>query len=144
MQHVYWPELDQSDDLSPELAARYLQLIGVLRWVVELRRIDISTEVAVMSQYLELSLLEHLRCLYHMFEYLMKNEVSMVFFGPFQPKFDESTFVSGNTGRTYMGALRRILLRGFQTHWVRFHIWRVFLMLIMLVTLLLGVCTQVS
>ena len=140
----YRMDLEQRDDMIPEIASRYLQLVGILRWAVDLGHIGIFTEVAVMSKYLELLPLEHLRCLYHMFEYLMKNEVSMVFFGPFQPKSDESTFVSGNTGRTYMGALRRSLLRGFQTHWVRFHIWRVFLMLIMLVTLLLGVCTQVS
>ena len=122
LQNGYWLDLEQSDDLSPDLAARYLQLIGVLRWVVELRRIDISTEVAVMSKYLDLLPLEHLRCLYHMFEYLMKNEVSMVVFSPFQPKVDEDTFVSEKTGRTYLGAFRLSFLRGCQIRWVRVHI----------------------
>jgi hypothetical protein len=47
----YCNELEQSDELSPELAPRYLQLIRILRWAMELGRIGISTEVAVMSQY---------------------------------------------------------------------------------------------
>ena len=47
----YRTELEQSDELSPELASRYLQLIGILRWAMELGHIEISTEVAVMPQY---------------------------------------------------------------------------------------------
>ena len=35
--------------------------------------------------------------LYHMFEYLRNNEMSRVVFDTFQPKFDESEFVSGMT-----------------------------------------------
>ena len=30
LQNLYWPELGQSDELIPELASRYLQLIGIL------------------------------------------------------------------------------------------------------------------
>ena len=44
----YWPELEESDELIPELASHYLQLIGILLWSVEIRRIDIFTEVSIM------------------------------------------------------------------------------------------------
>ena len=47
----YRPELEQSDELGTELMSRYLQLIGILRWSVELECIDIFCEVAMMSQY---------------------------------------------------------------------------------------------
>ena len=42
--------LEQSDEFILELASRCLQLIGILRCILELRRIDIFTEVEVMSQ----------------------------------------------------------------------------------------------
>jgi hypothetical protein len=41
----YTPELDESPDLDP-IKAKFLQShIGILRWCVELGRIDIMTEV---------------------------------------------------------------------------------------------------
>ena len=43
LSNVYWPELEQSDEPILELESRYLQLIGILNWVVELRSIDIFT-----------------------------------------------------------------------------------------------------
>lgn len=37
----YRPEIDQSDELEPGLAGYYQSLIGILRWMVELGRVDI-------------------------------------------------------------------------------------------------------
>lgn len=39
----YAPELDQSPELDPPLASYYQSQIGILRWMVELGRIDIQT-----------------------------------------------------------------------------------------------------
>ena len=47
-QDGYLPELEQRNELIPELASSYLQFIGILRWEVELGRIDIFTEVALI------------------------------------------------------------------------------------------------
>ena len=69
----YQPDLEQSDELGPDLASRYLQLIGILRWAVEIGRIDIYAEVAVMSQYSALPRLGHLVGLYHVFAYLIRH-----------------------------------------------------------------------
>jgi hypothetical protein len=40
------PELDTSDPLDPEASSFYQHLIGVMRWMVELGRVDIATEVS--------------------------------------------------------------------------------------------------
>jgi Reverse transcriptase (RNA-dependent DNA polymerase) len=45
----YRPETDVSAELDSEQASRYWQLIGILRWAIELGRIDIYYEVAIMS-----------------------------------------------------------------------------------------------
>ena len=47
----YKPELDVTDECDAEHHSRYQQLIGILRWAIELGRIDIQIEVALMSQY---------------------------------------------------------------------------------------------
>ena len=54
MRATYWPELDVSPELSAELASNYQSLIGVLRWIVELGRVDICLEVSLLSSHLAL------------------------------------------------------------------------------------------
>ena len=49
---TYRPELDTTDELGDELSSRYLQLIGVLRWAVELGSSNIYYEVSVLLQHL--------------------------------------------------------------------------------------------
>lgn len=89
----YRPELDTSDELPSELASRYSQLIGVLRWMVELGRIDVYYEVSLLSQYLALPRYGHLEAVYHIFAYLMKHEKSRIIFDPTEPSIDVNLFV---------------------------------------------------
>lgn len=70
----YRPELDNSEELGPELASRYLQLIGIARWAIELGALDFYLEVALMSHHQALPRKGHLEALYHMFAYI-KNMV---------------------------------------------------------------------
>ena len=46
----YKPEWDVTEELDPELASRYLQLIRICRWAVEIRQVDIFLEVSLSSQ----------------------------------------------------------------------------------------------
>jgi hypothetical protein len=88
----YRPELDVTDELDPDLLSRYSQLIGILRWMVELGRIDIYHEVSVLSQYLVLLRQGHLEAVYHIFAYLHKHEKSSIVFDPADPYFDPVMF----------------------------------------------------
>ena len=64
----YHPELDTSKELDdPNI---YQQLIGILRWACELGRIDILTEVSVMSQHMCNPREGHLAGVFHIFAYL--------------------------------------------------------------------------
>jgi hypothetical protein len=61
-------------------ASYYHTLIGVLRWIVELGRIDIDVEVSMMSSHLALPREGHLKELYHIFAYLkVRSNAEMVF-----------------------------------------------------------------
>ena len=55
------------------MISRYLQLIGICRWAVELGRIDIFLEVSLLSQYQASPRLGHLEVLYNVFAYLRKH-----------------------------------------------------------------------
>ena len=66
----YRPEVDISEALGEELQSRYLQLIGILRWAIELGRIDIITEVSVLSQHQCNPREGQLNALYRIFWYL--------------------------------------------------------------------------
>jgi hypothetical protein len=56
----YRPELDQSPELNEEDQNYYQGLIGVLRWLCELGRIDILVAISLMSRYLVSSGRNHL------------------------------------------------------------------------------------
>ena len=53
----YRPEVDVTEELGPEDASYYHSLIGILRWIVELVRVDINVEVSMMSSHLALPLM---------------------------------------------------------------------------------------
>ena len=83
---TYRPEMDMSEECDAEGSSRYSQLIGVLRWAVELGRIDIYTEVSLLSQQLALPRVGHLEVVYHIFAYLSKHDKSRIVFDPTDPK----------------------------------------------------------
>ena len=70
---IFGPELDVTEELGEELTNIYKQLIGVLRWSIELGRIDILTEVSSLSQHLCSPREGHLDSVYGIFRYLQKN-----------------------------------------------------------------------
>jgi hypothetical protein len=90
----YKPELDVTDELGPELASRYLQLIGIGRWAVEIGRLDIYLEISLLSQYQARSLrIGHLEALYHIFTYLKRHQdIGRIVYDPKMPEIDELAF----------------------------------------------------
>lgn len=80
MQHLiqwdYKPEDDNTTELEPPDAAYYQSLIDVVRWiVVELGRVDIATEISVMSSCMALPRFGHMMQLYNIFAYLKLHHV---------------------------------------------------------------------
>ena len=70
LSNKYRPELDTSAELKADGVTEYQELVGVLRWAVELGRVDINLEVSLMSSYLASPRIGHLQQVYHMFGYL--------------------------------------------------------------------------
>ena len=81
MRKDYRPELDVSLELGPEETAEYQQLIGMLRWGVELGRIDYSYELSLLSSHLAMPREGHMEAVYGIFGYLAqeKSNTTLVF-----------------------------------------------------------------
>ena len=79
---AYRPELDATDFCDPNLTTMFQNLIGVLRWIVELGRIDIQLETSLLSQYLAQPRVGHLAQACNIFRYLKKVNSGYVVMDP--------------------------------------------------------------
>ena len=70
----YRPEIDISAELGDDKATQYQQMIGILRWSIELGRIDIITEVSLLSSFNVNPREGHLEDAYRVFEYLYSHK----------------------------------------------------------------------
>ena len=52
---TYRPELDISPELGPVVASCYMSLVGILRWIVKLGRVDLCLEVSMISSHMYLT-----------------------------------------------------------------------------------------
>jgi hypothetical protein len=89
---TYRPELDVSPELDAEQSSYYQSLIGILRWIVELGRVDICCEVSMLSSHLALPRQGHMNALFHIVGYLDKHHNAEMVFDPSDPDPDMSLF----------------------------------------------------
>jgi len=92
MRTNYRPELDISPTLGPEQANYYQSLIGILRWAVELGRIDIYVDVALLSSHLVEPRTGHLEQALHIFSYLKAHLNSHLVFDPKYVTWEQASF----------------------------------------------------
>ena len=103
MMSGYHPAEDTSPELNAEGMNYFQELIGVLRWAIELGRVDILLEVSLLSCHLSLPRSGHLQQVYHIFGYLKHSPRRRLFFDPDPPnisierfqKFDWVDFYKG-------------------------------------------------
>jgi hypothetical protein len=68
----------------------YQSVIGILRWAVELGRVDIIIEVSMLSSHLALPRDGHLVGALHIFADLDKKQNARMMFDPTYPVIDKS------------------------------------------------------
>ncbi len=66
----YYPELDTSPLLEDEETNYYQSQISILRWMVELGRLDIYINVALLSSFLAQPRRGHMEAIYNIYGYL--------------------------------------------------------------------------
>ena len=81
----YRPELDTTSELMSTEASWYQSLIGKLRWIAELGRVNICLEVSMLLSHLTLPREGHLEQVLHIFAHLKKCHNSGMVFDPSDP-----------------------------------------------------------
>jgi hypothetical protein len=104
----YRPELDMTPLLGPEKANYYQNLIGILRWAVELGRIDIHIHVSMLSSFLSSPRVGHLEQVLHIFAYLKRYDRSTMIFDDTLPKIELSSFPVADWTEFYRDAKEEI------------------------------------
>ena len=92
----YIPETDTSHDLPPPKYAYYQYLIGVLQWITEIGRVDITMEKSAIDSIMAMPRQDRLEQLFHILTYLGIQHKSSIVFDPTDPDIDESRFVREN------------------------------------------------
>ena len=88
----YRPELDNSQELEDEDVTFYQEMMGMLRWAIELGRVDIYHEVSILSSYQAAPRRGHLEQVINIFSYLRKNPKLTLYFDKQLPRYDETSF----------------------------------------------------
>ena len=90
----YHPAEDVSNELNARGIQLFQELIGVLRWAVEIGRLDILLEVSLLSSHLAMPRAGHLQEVYHIFGYLKQSPRRRLFLDPDHPVISENRFKS--------------------------------------------------
>ena len=88
----YRPELDISPELDPARASLYQSYIGILRWITELGRIDITCEISMMASCMAMPREGHLDQVYHIFAYLKNKHNTELVLDPSEPDINLNLF----------------------------------------------------
>ena len=88
----YRPEQDATAELDYQQQNYYQGLIGVLRWICELGRLDILMPVSLLSRYLAQAREGHLNQVFHIFAYLKEHHQSKLVFDDGLPDIGEGRF----------------------------------------------------
>ena len=88
----YDPELDISPELDPITVSYYLTIIGILRWMIKLGRIDIITKESLLSSHVALPRDGHLEAAVHVMEHVGHKYNFRLVYDPLYPEIDHSVF----------------------------------------------------
>ena len=97
----YVPEFDMSEELQGDEITMFQELIGELRWAIEIGRVDIHTEVAMLSAYQASPRKGHLEQVIHIYSYLKKYEKLTLYFDPQVPVLGNIATFDANTPDTF-------------------------------------------
>ena len=85
----YHPELDQSKHLDEDDTQLYQSYIGILRWAVELGRIDLAHSAGVMARFSIAPRDGHMETVLKIFAYCKKHIQSRIVFDPRYVELDD-------------------------------------------------------
>ena len=92
MSTSYHPREDVTREMNTEVLHTYQELIGIIRWEIEIGRTDVLLEVPLISSHLALPRIGHLQAVYRIFGYLKQVPKRRLYFDPKKPIISEDRF----------------------------------------------------
>ena len=89
---TYHPNEDVTKEMNAEGLQVYQELIGILRWSVDIGGVYILLEVSLLSPQLALPRVGHLQVVYIVFGYLKQVPKHKLYFDPRKPIISEDIF----------------------------------------------------
>ena len=105
----YLPELDTSRELKGAEVTYYQGLIGILRWIVELGRIDIGHAVTSLASYNCNPRLGHLQEAIHVFGYLKKTKKFSLLLSDDYPNLEKFKGIDITRWKDYYGDVKEVI-----------------------------------
>jgi hypothetical protein len=84
-------------------------LIGVLRWTVEIGRLDITTEVSMLAAHMALPRKGHLFAVFRIFAYLKQKHNARLIYDPSYPEVDHTTFKANEEWANFYGPVKEAI-----------------------------------
>jgi hypothetical protein len=85
---TYKSKVNVSPDISPEMANFYQSQVGVLQWIIEMCRFDITTEVSMLAEHMAAPREWHLTVVFHVFAYLNNTKIARLINDPSYPQIE--------------------------------------------------------
>jgi hypothetical protein len=104
MHSDYVPELDITPLLNNEDTNFFQSQISILRWMVELGRLDIHIQVAMLSSYLVQPRQGHMEAIYYLYGYLKSHDRSTMVFDTEYINWNEDDFPQYDWSEFYRDA----------------------------------------
>ena len=98
--------MDVSPFLLPDEASYFQTIIGVMRWIIDLGRIDIAVKVLQLSSFLAMPRQGHLVNALHIMSYLKIKHNSRLVLDPSYPGIDMSEFNSNDKWEPFYGGVQ--------------------------------------
>ena len=95
----YCPELDTSPKLDPDATSYYLTIISILRWMIKLGRVNIITELSLLSSQ---------EAAIHVMAHVGQRYNSRLVHHPLYPEVDHSVFKKCDWSEFYRDAKEAI------------------------------------
>jgi hypothetical protein len=101
----YRPEMDITEPLNAKKVTFYQSQIGILRWIVEIGRVDIITEVSLLASQMALPREGHLMQVFRIFAFLRNRHNGCLVFDPTRPNLKMSSFNNGAEWKDFYGTV---------------------------------------
>ena len=105
----YGPDTDVTKLSPPDQASYYNSIIGVMRWMVELGRIDICTEISCLASYLAMPRKGHLDAAIHVMSYLKQKHNTRLILDPSYPQNNKDGFINDADWTQFYGDVKEAL-----------------------------------